>query len=127
VVGQEAKVEPVDVMDFIYKEMYDVVITKKKAPVYDPFIMKLLIAQQTRNALLTSNLTPHKYVKPQRKASPGIVEEDFSSSEDEEGDDGNEEVEEVAPRRISRMKIASNAFVLSSKVEIKENIKKLTW
>jgi hypothetical protein len=65
-------------------------------------------------------------VKPQRKASPGIVEEDFSSSEDEEGDDGNEEIEEVSPRRVSRMKIASNAFVLSSKVEIKENIKKLT-
>jgi hypothetical protein len=80
----EAKVEPLDVMDFIYKEMYDVVITKNKSPLYAPYIMKLLIAQQTRIALITTNRTPHKFVKPQRKASPGIVEEDFASSNDEE-------------------------------------------
>jgi hypothetical protein len=37
-------------------------------------------------------------VKPQRKASPGVVEEDFASSDDEEGENGDEEVVEVAPR-----------------------------
>jgi hypothetical protein len=30
--GKEAEVEPIDVMDYIYKEMYDAVITKKKTP-----------------------------------------------------------------------------------------------
>jgi hypothetical protein len=95
--GQEAEVEPVDVMDFIYKETYDVVITKKKNHVYAPYIMVLLKAQQTRHPLLTTNLTTHKFVKPQRKASLGIVEEDFASSDDEEGGDDNEEIEEVAP------------------------------
>jgi hypothetical protein len=87
----------------------------------------LLIAQQTTHPLLTTHLTPHKYVKPQRKASPGVVEEDFASSDDEEGDDDVEEVAEVAPRMGPRIKNASNAFVPSSKVEIKANMKKLSW
>jgi hypothetical protein len=97
VAGQEVEVEPVDIMDFIYKETYDVVITKKKNPVYVPYIMVLLKAQQTRHPLLTTNLTTHKFVKPQRKASLGIFEENFASSDDEEGGDDNEEIEEVAP------------------------------
>jgi hypothetical protein len=42
---QEAEVEPLDVMDFIYKEMYYVVITKKKTPMYALFAMKLPGAQ----------------------------------------------------------------------------------
>jgi hypothetical protein len=66
-------------------------------------------------------------VKSQRKASPGVVEEDFASSDDEEGDDDVEEVVEVAPRTGPRIKNASSAFVSSSKVEIKANMKKLTW
>jgi hypothetical protein len=66
-------------------------------------------------------------VKPQRKASPGVVEEVFASSDDEEGQNDEEEVVEVAPRTGPRIKNASNAFVPSSKVEIKENMKKLSW
>jgi hypothetical protein len=42
--GKEVEVEPIDIMDFIYKEMYDTVITKKKTPVYAPYVMFLLIA-----------------------------------------------------------------------------------
>jgi hypothetical protein len=77
---------------------------------------------------LTTNLTPHKFAKPQRKASPGVVEENFAASDDEEGDDDDvEEVVEVSPRTGPCIKNASNAFVPSSKVEIKENMKKLTW
>jgi hypothetical protein len=92
------KLDAIDVMDFIYKEMYDTVITKKKAPVYAPYVMLLLIAQQTAHSLLTTQLTSHKYVKPQRKASSGVVEEVFASSDDEEGEDDEEEVVEVSPR-----------------------------
>jgi hypothetical protein len=44
-------------MDFIYKEMYDAVITKNKTPVYAPHVMVLLIAQQTMHPLLTTHLT----------------------------------------------------------------------
>jgi hypothetical protein len=55
-----------------------------------------------------------------------MVEEDFASSDDEEGDDDVEEVVEVAPRTGPRIKNASNAFVPPSKVEIKANMKKLT-
>jgi hypothetical protein len=79
--GKEADVEPIDVMDFIYKEMYDTVITKKKTLVYAPYVMLLLIAQHTEHPLLTTHLTTHKYVKPQRKASLGVMEEVFASSD----------------------------------------------
>jgi hypothetical protein len=120
-------VEPTDVMNFIYKEMFDTVITKKKTLVYTAYVMFLLIAQQTAHPLLTTHLTPLKYVKPQRKASPGVVEEDFASSDDEEGENDEKEVVEVAPRMGPRIKNASNAFVPSSKVEIKANMKKLSW
>jgi hypothetical protein len=66
--------------------------------------------------LSSTNLIAHKFVKPRRKASPGAIEGDAS-----------EEIEEVAPRCGPRMKFASNALVPSSKVEIKENMKKLSW
>jgi hypothetical protein len=85
-------------MNFIYKEMYDTVITKKKTPVYAPYVMLLLIAQHTAHPLLTTHLTTHKYVKTQRKASPGVVEEVFASSDEEEEEDAEEESVEVAPR-----------------------------
>jgi hypothetical protein len=56
-----------------------------------------------------------------------MVEEDFASSDDEEGDDDVEEVIELSPRTGPCIKNSSNAFMPSSKVEIKENMKKLTW
>jgi hypothetical protein len=87
--GVEAEVEPIDVMDFIHKEMYDTMIIKKKTPVYAPYVTVLLIAQQLAHPLLTTHLTSHKFVKPQRKASPDVVEEVFASSDDDE-----EEIEE---------------------------------
>jgi hypothetical protein len=41
--GKEVEVEPIDVMDCIYKEMSDTVITKKKTPVYAPYVMYSLL------------------------------------------------------------------------------------
>jgi hypothetical protein len=125
--GIEAEVEPIDVMDFIHKEMYDTVITKKKTPVYAPYVMVLLIAQPIAHPLLTTHLTSHKYVKPQRKASLGVMEEVFASSDEGEEADEEEESVEVSPRTGPRIKNASNAFVPSSRVEIKTNMKKLSW
>jgi hypothetical protein len=107
--------------------MYDTMITKKKTPVYAPYVMLLLIAQHTKHALLTTHLTSHKYVKPQRKASLDVVEEVFASSDEEEEADEEEESIDVAPRMGPRIKNASNAFVPSSRVEIKANMKKLSW
>jgi hypothetical protein len=56
--GEEGKVEPNYVMDFMYKEMYDTVITKKKTPIYAPYVLLLLVSQQTAHPLLTTHLTP---------------------------------------------------------------------
>jgi hypothetical protein len=118
--GEEAEVEPIDVMDFIYKEMYDTMNTKKKTPVYAPYVMLLLIGQHTEHPLLTTHLASHKHVKPQRKASPGVVKEVFASSDEGEEADEEEEPVEVAPRSGPHIKNASNAFVPSSRVEIKQ-------
>jgi hypothetical protein len=54
------------------------------------------------------------------------VEEVFASSDEEEEEDEEEESVEVAPRTGPRIKNASNAFVPSSRVEIKANMKKLS-
>jgi hypothetical protein len=104
--GEEVEVDPMDVMDFIYKEMYDTVITKKKTLVYAPYVMLLLIGQHTEHPILTTHLTSHKHAKPQRKASPGVVEEVFASSDDGEEADEEEEPVEVAPRSGPRIKNA---------------------
>jgi hypothetical protein len=125
--GKEVEVDPINVMDFIYKEMYDTVITKRKTPVYAQYVMLLLLVQHTEHPLLTTHLTTHKVVKPQRKASPGVVKEVFASSDEEEEEDEEEEAVEVAPRTGPLIKNASNAFVPSSWVEIKANMKKLLW
>jgi hypothetical protein len=55
------------------------------------------------------------------------VEEVFASSDEEEEEDEEEESVEIAPRMGPRIKNASNAFVPSSRVEIKANMKKLSW
>jgi hypothetical protein len=39
--GQEAQVEPIDVMDFIHREMYECILSKK-APIYAPYVMRLI-------------------------------------------------------------------------------------
>jgi hypothetical protein len=82
----------------------------------------LLLNTPIEHSLITTHLTSHKYIKPQRKASPGVVKEVFASSDEEE-----EEFVEVAPRTGPRIKNASNAFVPSSRVEINANMKKLSW
>jgi hypothetical protein len=55
------------------------------------------------------------------------VEEVFASSDEGEDADEEEESMEVAPRTGPRIKNASNAFVPSSRAEIKTNMKKLSW
>jgi hypothetical protein len=79
------------------------------------------LGQETNHPLTKSGLIEHKFVNPQWKEYPGIVIESYALSEEEE------EIEEVAPRRLI-MKNPSNAFVpSSSKEEAKFKMKKLTW
>jgi hypothetical protein len=122
--GANTSPEPLNVMDYIYKEMYECIVNKK-TPMYAPYIMKLIIAQQTNHPLLKANLTQHKVVKLQRKGPTGHSTVPFAPMIGEEGD--IEEVEAgVFKRRGPRMKHANNAFS-SSKEEVAQEYKRLNW
>jgi hypothetical protein len=87
--GQEAQVEPIDVMDFIHWEMYECILSKK-ASVYAPYVMRLIKRKMLTYTLCvdTSKLVEHKAVKPQKKPAPGVTNEPFApSSEDEEDEE----------------------------------------
>jgi hypothetical protein len=122
--GLDASPEPLDVMDYIYKDMYECIVNKKTS-VYAPYIMKLIIAQQTNNPFLKVNLVQHKIVKLQRKNPTGHSTVSFAPIRGEE-----EEIEEVeagvSTRNGPRMKHASNAF-LGSKEEVAQEYKRLNW
>jgi hypothetical protein len=62
--GQEAQVEPIDVMDFIHREMYECILSKK-APVYAPYVMKLIKRKSPNYTLCVdlSKFVEHKAVK----------------------------------------------------------------
>jgi hypothetical protein len=146
--GPEAQVEPIDVMDFIHREMYECILSKK-APVYAPYVMRLIKRKMPTYTLCvdTSKLVEHKAVKPQKKPTPGVTNEPFAPSSedeededmegeeddvDEEGEDGEEEIEEArtappsSPKR--RSKNASNVpFPSRNKEEVNKEIKKLSW
>jgi hypothetical protein len=144
--GEEAQVEPIDVMDFIHREMYECILSKK-APVYAPYVMKLINRKMPTYTLCldTSNIVEHKVVKPQKKPAPGVTNEPFAPSsgdeEDEEMEDeedevdqeeGEDKIEEVRtappspPKR--RRKNASNVpFPPRSKEEVNKEVKKLSW
>jgi hypothetical protein len=115
-------VEPFDVMDFIHKEINDCMVNKK-TPLYAPFVMKLIHAQNLNHPLLKANLIEHKVVKLQRKAPTGHSKEPFAPVRGEE-DDAFEEG--VTTRRGPRMKHASNAGS-SSNNEFGKEFKKLNW
>jgi hypothetical protein len=89
-------------------------------------------------------LVEHKTVKPQKKPAPGVSNEPFAASSededmeggeddvDEEGEEGEEEIEETRtappspPKR--RSKNASNVpFPSRNKEEVNKEIKKLLW
>jgi hypothetical protein len=146
--GQEAQVEPIDVMDFIHREMYECILSKK-APVYAPYVMKLIKRKSPNYTLCVdiSKFVEHKAAKPQKKPAPGVTnkhfvatsedegDEDMEGDEDdvdEEGEEGEEEIEETRtappspPKR--RSKNASNVpFPSRNKEEVNKEIKKLSW
>jgi hypothetical protein len=73
-------VVPLDVMDYIYKDMYECIVNKK-TPLYAPFIMKLILDQQINHPFLMANLTAHKKVKLQRKAPTDHSNDPFAPME----------------------------------------------
>jgi hypothetical protein len=75
--GETAMVEPLDVMDFIHKEINDCLVNKK-TPLYAPFLMKLILAQNLNLPFLKANLQDHKVVKLQRKAPTGHSKQPFA-------------------------------------------------
>jgi hypothetical protein len=135
-------------MDFIHQEMYECILSKK-APVYAPYVMRLIKRKMPNYTLCidTSKMVEHKVVKPQKKPAPGVTNEPFAPSSedeededmedeeddvDEEGEEGEEEIEEVRtappypPKR--RSKKASNVpFLSRNKEEVNKEIKKLSW
>jgi hypothetical protein len=74
--GETAEVEPLDVIDYIHKEMNDCMVNKK-TPLYAPFIMKLILTQNLNHPLLKANLQEHKIVKLQCKAPTCHSKEPF--------------------------------------------------
>jgi hypothetical protein len=88
-IGETADVEPLDVMDFIHKEINDCMVNKK-TPLCVSFVMKLIRAQNLNHPLLKVNLTEHKVVKHQRKAPTGHSKKPFAPLRGE-GDDDFEE------------------------------------
>jgi hypothetical protein len=120
--GETAEVEPLDVMDYIHKEMNDCIVNKK-TPLFAPFIMKLILAQHLNHPLLKANLQEYKIVKLQRKAPTGHSKEPFAPLRGEEGDEFGEG---VSTRRGPRMKHASNDGS-SSNNEFVQEYKRLNW
>ena len=100
---EEPPLPPLDVVDFIYKEMYLCTLDMKKAPMHAPFIMKLILQKAPTCPLVTFNLVHHKVSRPQKKkpkdegASASRVP--FASSDEEHVLDAS---------RRPRMKRASN-------------------
>ena len=56
-----------DVMYFIYQEMYLCIQDKQKAPIYAPYVTRLIKNSGASYPLITTNLVTHKQAKPQRK------------------------------------------------------------
>jgi hypothetical protein len=120
--GETTLVEPLDVMDFIHKEINDCIVNKK-TPLYAPFVMKLIHDQQLNHPLLKANLVDHKVVKLQRKEPTGHSKKPFAPVR---GEDDDAFAEGVSTRRGPRMKHASNAGS-SSNNEFGQEFKKLNW
>jgi hypothetical protein len=120
--GETAHVEPLDVMDFIHKEINDCIVNKK-IPLYAPFVMKLIRAQELNHPLLKANLVDHKVVKLQCKALTGHSKEPFAPVR---GEDDDAFAEGVSTRRGPRMKHASNVGSISTN-EFGQEFKKLNW
>jgi hypothetical protein len=106
-------------MDFVFQEMW-LCLLHKKAPLYAPYVMKLIVAVGSASPLVSLNLVEHKLVRLQKKiAQKGKKKKsDIPFIDDEDEIDVSEEDEmEVSPRG-PRIKNASNAFVPSSKAYV---------
>jgi hypothetical protein len=56
-----------DVMDCIHKDMYLFMLDKMKAPMYAPYVMKLIIGVEIDSPLVTNQLVMHNTARVQKK------------------------------------------------------------
>jgi len=133
--GPDYECEGIDVMDFIFQEMW-LCLLNKKTPVYATYVMALIIAKAPGERLCTINLVTHESVRPQKKISekekkcvPCSELEDEAAEIDELEDEDNDSSDcatmDASPQR-PRMKNASNTFVPSSKEFVKQKISKMS-
>jgi hypothetical protein len=111
---EEPPLAPLDVVDFIYKEMYLCMLDVKKAPIYAPFIMKLILQKAPTCPLVTFNLVNHKVGRPQKKKPKGVGGSGASASRAPFASSEEEHV--LDAHRRPRMKRASNATTLGMKL-----------
>jgi hypothetical protein len=109
----DTSLPPIDVIHFIYKEMYLCMLDKVKALMYAPYIMQLIMYKALGCPLVGSNLVTHKPTKLQKKgmhpgqASDASGSRDPFSSSEEEPKASEERVLDARCR--PSMKHASNA------------------
>jgi len=128
--GPNYMCEGIDVMDFIFQEMW-ICLLNKKTLVYAPYVMALIISKAPGEPLISTNLVTHGSVRPHKKISEKEKKRVPYSEleiEDEDGDDSSDDVAamDVSPQR-PRMKNGSNTFVPSNKEFVKKKISKLSW
>jgi len=137
--GRKYTCEGIDVMDFIFQEMW-LCFLNKKTPVYAPYVMKLIIEKAPGERLCSLNLISHESGRPQKKISEKEKErvpyseledeaDEIDEMEDSDGDDSSDGDggDMDVTRRGPRIKNASNTFVPSNKDFVKKKISKLSW
>jgi hypothetical protein len=114
-------------MDFVFQEMW-LCLLHKKAPLYAPYVMKLIVAVGSASPLVSLNLVEHKLVRLQKKiAKKQKKRSDIPFIDDEEEIDEMDEDEMEDSPRGPRIKNASNAFVPSSQAFVQRQMKKMPW
>ena len=125
--GPNYMCEGIDVMDFIFQEMW-ICLLNKKTLVYAPYVMALIISKAPGEPLISTNLVTHGLVRPQKKISgkekkcvpySELEDEEIEEIEDIEDEDGDDSSDDAAAMDVSpqrpRMKNASNTVVPSTK------------
>lgn len=143
--GEEHENDPIDVMDFLFQEIFKCIMDRK-CPLYAPYIMKLILFKEPNTPLRFENLVIHTPAKLQKKSAvvsksthrgyvnpkfrvPHEDEFDEEASDASGNDDEDEEMEDITTtRRGPRIKHASNTYSMhTTKEEVHKKFKKATW
>ena len=105
-----------DVMYFIYQEMYLGIQDKQKAPIYAPYIMRLLKNSGVNSPLLYTELVSYTPAKPQRKIITF-----------KKGKAPTTDPETSSPPRARRKNATPSRFVPSQHDTMKEEVGKASF